>query len=50
MNTIGTRAKKNIPINYLSHVTCHAYALPFSSVQFYDILQILVMIYFVFFQ
>ena len=37
-------------MSYLSHVTCHALFLQFSSVQFYDILQILAVIYFAFFQ
>ena len=37
-------------MSYLSQVTCPAHFLPFSLVKFYDILQILVVIYFVFFQ
>ena len=33
-------------MSYLSQVTCHAHFLPFSSVQFYRILPILVFSYF----
>ena len=36
-------------MSYLSHVTCLAHVLPFSSNQFYDILHALVVIYFVVF-
>ena len=36
-------------MSYLSHVTCLANVLPFSSIQFYDILRVLFVIYFVFF-
>ena len=37
-------------MSYISQVTYHAHFFPFSSVQIYDILQILVVNYFVFFQ
>ena len=37
-------------MSYLSDLTCHAHYLAFSWVQFYDILQMLFVIYVVFFQ
>ena len=33
-------------MSYLRHVTCLAHVLPFSSIQFYDILRVLFVIFF----